>query len=149
MGLSSLVVMKSLVQVFARETLDFVRQQGLFFMWRATVSAGPFLHSSASPSLSLLSPSQSFLFPILILFPHALLCFHSILLSVAPHGTQGNNGSLTTFAESLWTWWLSNVSQENNTKGQFSIFTSVRLRFADTSGFIVGPFIMQAMLRMT
>lgn len=135
------------VQVSVRETLDFVRQQGLFFMWRATDLAGPFLHSSASPSLSLLSPSQFFLFPILISFPHALLCFHSILL--APHGTQGNNGSLTTFAESLWTWWLSNVSWENNTKGQFSIFTSVRLRFADTSGLIVGPFIMQAMLRMT
>lgn len=38
---------------------------------------------------------------------------------------------------------------ENNSKGQFSIFPLVRLRFVDTPGLVIGTFIMQAMLHMT
>ena len=63
-----------------------------------------------SPELSL-----SLLFFLYFSFPSFHLkkssgAFPSSFFCVVPHGTQGNNGSLTTFAESLWTSWPGNVN---------------------------------------
>ncbi len=137
-GLSSLIVMKYLYKcLLPAEVCE--THLGLC----ATAPIKPLFHlmcyclaMSMAPLQLFCSccPFHCFSFSIFLF----LFSFHSLVLScaftpsfspVAPHGTQGNNGSLTTFAESLWTWWLSNVSQKHNTKGQFSIFPLVRLRF--------------------
>ena len=119
-----------------QETLDFVRQRTnkACFLWGVAVKA-----SSKSSIFATTVPLVAFLSLFFFFYFNFIpsCVFTSSFSPVAPHGTRGNNGSLTTFAESLWTWWLGNVSRENNTKGQFSIFPPVRLRFADTAGLVI------------
>ena len=69
----------------------------------------------------------------LLFFLHFLyfFCFHFRLLCfpppsfsrTAPHSTLGNNGSLTTFAETLWTRWLCNINQKITQNVSFPSFS--------------------------
>lgn len=87
-------------------------------------------------------PSQLLFFlyfssSIFISFHHALLCFHSILLSRCTPWHPGEQW----FYKSLCIWLvdllIGQYKSENNTKVSFPFFTPGRLRFADSPGLVI------------
>lgn len=88
-----------------------------------------------------------FSFSIFISFPRALLCFHTVLLSRCTPWHPGEQWFSNNLCRKPVDLVIEQCKSENNTKGQFSIFPLVGLRFADTPGLVIGTFIMQAMLR--
>lgn len=74
-------------------------------------------------------------------------CFHTVLLSRCTPWHPGEQWFSNNLCRKPVDLVIEQCKSENNTKGQFSIFPLVGLRFADTPGLVIGTFIMQAMLR--